>query len=61
MAYVSLRTGMQTYKLPITDKEWKVYDLIGEVNSEDNMITLELALVGEGSAWFDALSFEIVE
>ena len=52
---------MQTYKLPITDKEWKVYDLIGEVNSEDNMITLELALVGEGSAWFDALSFEIVE
>jgi hypothetical protein len=61
MAYVSLRTGIQTYRLPITDKGWKVYDLNGEVNSEDKFITLELAFVGEGSVWFDALSLEIVE
>jgi hypothetical protein len=56
-----LRTGIQTYRLPIADKGWKVYDLNGEVNSEDKFITLELAFVGEGSVWFDALSLEIVE
>ena len=46
---------------PITSKEWKVYEIEGHIPDNAERITIGMALTGEGSAWFDAVSLEIVD
>ena len=45
---------------PITDSDWREYQIIGDVASDAETIEYGLALVGEGQAEFAAVSIEIV-
>jgi len=44
---------------PVTDSKWKVYDIVGTVAPEADVIGFGLALVGDGKAWIDAVSVKI--
>jgi C-terminal processing protease CtpA/Prc len=45
---------------PITLNEWRFYNIHGDVADDAEAIFLGLLLVGNGKAWMDAGSFEIV-
>jgi C-terminal processing protease CtpA/Prc len=45
---------------PITQKEWRDYEIFGEVAEDAVTINLGLMLVGSGRAWLDAVSFEVI-
>ncbi|HUE95390.1 MAG TPA: hypothetical protein VMN39_01965, partial [Longimicrobiaceae bacterium] len=44
---------------PITNREWREYEIVGEVPEDAEMIDYGLALVGEGRVWIDAVSVEV--
>src|SRR5262245_460961 len=44
----------------ITQKDWREYDILAEVPQDAVTITLGLELNGNGRAWLDAASFEVV-
>ena len=46
---------------PITHRDWREYEIVGEVPADAETIDFGLALVGEGRAWIDAVSLESVE
>lgn len=46
---------------PIRTKEWRFFEIVGDVPDEAQWIELGMALSGEGSAWFDSFSLEEVE
>ena len=46
---------------PINTKEWRFFEITGDVPAEAEWISFGMALVGEGTAWFDSFSLEIVE
>lgn len=45
---------------PITVSEWQFFVIEGTVPEEAMWIRYGMALTGEGSAWFDALSLEVI-
>ena len=45
---------------PITSSEWKHYEIVADVDVDAEHITLGVFLRGEGAAWFDDVSLEIV-
>jgi C-terminal processing protease CtpA/Prc len=45
---------------PITSTDWSVYELTAEVPAEIEAFAVELALDGEGIAWWDDVSLEVV-
>lgn len=45
---------------PITSKEWRVVEIVGDVAKDAETINFGLALVGEGKAWLDSVSLEVV-
>ena len=46
---------------PIKTSEWQVFEFTCEVPEEAKWINFGMALDGEGSAWFDDFSLEVVE
>jgi erythromycin esterase len=46
---------------PITNRDWCDYEIIGEVPPDAETIGYGIALVGDGQAWFDSVSIEVVE
>jgi erythromycin esterase len=46
---------------PITHREWRQYEIVGEVPMEAEKVEYGLALVGSGRAWLDSVSIEVVE
>ncbi len=46
---------------PINSKKWRFFEITGEVPAEAEWISFGMALVGEGAAWFDSFSLQIVE
>ena len=46
---------------PITNREWREYEIVGEVPEDAEMIDYGMALVGDGRAWIDAVSVEVVQ
>jgi hypothetical protein len=46
---------------PITNSDWHIYDIVGKVPPDSDVIGFGLALVGEGKAWLDAVSVEVIE
>jgi erythromycin esterase len=46
---------------PITTREWHFFEINCEVPDEAPWINFGMALTGEGSAWFDSFSLEMVE
>jgi len=45
---------------PITNREWQEYEILGEVPEDAEIIDYGMALVGDGRAWIDAVSVEVV-
>ncbi len=45
---------------PITQKEWRDYEIVGEIAPDAQTINLGLMLLGNGRAWLDAVSFEVI-
>lgn len=43
---------------PITNKEWSVFQITGEVSADAKIISYGLAFVGEGRAWLDSVTIE---
>jgi erythromycin esterase len=46
---------------PITHGEWREYEIVGDVPEDAETIDYGMALVGEGRAWIDAMSVEVVD
>ena len=46
---------------PITNREWREYEIVGEVPEDAEMIDYGMALVGDGRAWIDAVSVETIQ
>ena len=46
---------------PITNSSWSEYVIVGKVPPDAEVIGYGLALVGEGKAWLDSVSVEMVE
>jgi len=46
---------------PITNNDWCDYEIIGEVPMDAEVIGYGLALVGDGKAWLDSVSIEVIE
>jgi erythromycin esterase len=46
---------------PITHSEWREYEIVGEVPADAERIDYGMALVGDGRAWIDAVSVEVVQ
>jgi erythromycin esterase len=44
---------------PITNSKWKVYDIVGMVTPDADVIGFGLAMVGDGEVWIDSLSVSI--
>lgn len=46
---------------PITTNEWRDYEIVGGVPLDAETIDYGFALVGEGEAWLDSVSVEVIE
>jgi erythromycin esterase len=48
-------------KYPVTSAEWVIYEIIADVPQDADTINYGLFLVGDGSAWLDTVSVQIIE
>ena len=46
---------------PITNSDWRNYEIIGDVPQDAETIGFGIALVGDGQAWLDSVSIEVIE
>jgi erythromycin esterase len=46
---------------PITTREWKVFETVGDVPKDADKIDFGLALVGTGRAWLDSVVIEVAD
>lgn len=46
---------------PITNSDWRDYEIIGDVPLDAETIGYGIALVGDGQAWLDSVSIEVIE
>lgn len=46
---------------PIKSNEWKHYEIVGDVAEDARIIIVGLLLLGQGKAWIDDASFEVVD
>jgi erythromycin esterase len=54
-------SGQQTeFTGPITARDWRDYEVVVDVPPDALSVTLGLNLVGDGRAWFDSVSFEVI-
>jgi erythromycin esterase len=47
-------------KYPVTSAEWRVYEIVADVPQDADAIYYGLALVGDGKAWLDSVTVEVV-
>ena len=45
---------------PITTREWRVFEMVGDVPKDAVSIDYGLALIGVGRAWLDSAALEVV-
>jgi hypothetical protein len=45
---------------PIASEEWGSFEIAGEVAPEAEYIIFGMAMVGEGRAWYDAFTLEVI-
>jgi erythromycin esterase len=48
-------------KYPVTSAEWRIYEIVADVPLNADSISYGLYLVGDGKAWLDSVSVEVVE
>jgi hypothetical protein len=64
---VSTKAGPQSAgfdsldKYPITSAEWRIYEVFADVPKDADSIYYGLVLVGDGKAWLDSISVEVVD
>jgi hypothetical protein len=46
---------------PITNNNWHVYEIVGKVPADAEVIGFGLALVGDGQAWLDSVSIKVID
>ncbi len=46
---------------PVVSPDWRVYDITADVPEDADAIAYGLALVGDGKAWLDTVSIDVVE
>jgi erythromycin esterase len=46
---------------PVTSAEWRVYEIVADVPADADAISYGLALTGDGRAWLDSVSLEVLE
>jgi hypothetical protein len=46
---------------PITNSDWRDYEIIGYVPLDAETIGYGIALVGDGQAWLDSVSIDVIE
>jgi erythromycin esterase len=46
---------------PITNNNWHVYEIVGKVPADAEVIGFGLALVGDGQAWLDSVSIKMID
>src|SRR5207249_10266216 len=45
---------------PIVQKDWRYYEIVGDIAEDAVSVNLGLLLIGNGRAWLDAVSFEVI-
>ena len=45
---------------PIRDREWKYYEITGDIEPDAERINIGVILVGEGKVWIDDASFQVL-
>ena len=45
---------------PITSREWKAYEIVGEVASDAERLNFGMMVIGEGKAWLSDVTLEVV-
>lgn len=48
-------------KYPVTAVEWRVYEIVADVPQDADSISYGLVLVGDGKAWLDSVSVEVMD
>jgi erythromycin esterase len=48
-------------KYPVTSAEWRIFEIVSDVPMDADSISYGLYLTGDGKAWLDSVSFEVVE
>ena len=48
-------------KYPVSSGEWRVFEIVADVPQDADSIYYGLALAGDGKAWLDAVSVEVVD
>jgi hypothetical protein len=48
-------------KNAVTSRAWLMYEITADVPSDADTISYGLALVGNGRAWMDAVSIEVMD
>ncbi len=45
---------------PIRDRQWRYYEIVGDVHDDAEQINLGLMINGDAQAWFDDVTFEVL-
>jgi erythromycin esterase len=48
-------------KYPVTSAEWRIYEIVADVPQDADAISYGLVLMGDGKAWLDSVSVEVVD
>jgi erythromycin esterase len=48
-------------KYPVTSSDWRVYEILADVPQDADTIVYGLDLVGDGTAWLDSVSVDLIE
>lgn len=48
-------------KYPVTSAEWRIYEIVADVPQDADAISYGLALMGDGKAWLDSVSVEVID
>jgi erythromycin esterase len=48
-------------KYPVTSVEWRIYEIVADVPQDADSISYGLALVGDGQAWLDSVTVEVID
>ena len=48
-------------KYPIASAEWRIYEILADVPTDADLISYGLVLMGDGKAWLDSVSVEVVD
>ena len=48
-------------KYPVTSVEWRISEIVADVPQDADSISYGLALVGDGKAWLDSVSTEVMD